>query len=225
MISSTTVSFLRRNMTIYGIQTEEYRPDEVSARLKKGMGADKAYFLQETERLIPSGELLSILLVYANDIFFCPVKAEEAHLNVDLLTDEDKVCAKVRKHVLEYFRSRPEFDVESCIRSTLRIMFYTGAGAAAKWKENWKELQEKGIFETLAEPRGAFEMDEYISDLIGYPWGTKEAQDFSNTIFVFVNILMSILATRKDKTVRNFQYLEICLAMYYFGTVFEMDRL
>ena len=98
-------------------------------------------------------------------------------------------------------------------------------GAVLHWHLDWDTLRKKGIVETLLEPRGIDEMDEYVIDSIGIgfetPEGKKLVQDVSDLSFWACN--QFVPNSSKDEAVHMMH--ETMQSMYIFGMVYEMERL
>ena len=60
---------------------------------------------------------------------------------------------------------------------------YAGMGAVALWNKDWESLKNKGIAETLLEPRGSEEMDEFVHELIGIPFDSEDGKNLVGQIY------------------------------------------
>lgn len=102
---------------------------------------------------------------------------------------------------------------------------YAGMGAVLHWHLNWESMKTKGIAETLLEPRGIDEMDEYVIDSIGVGFNTPEGQKLSKDVFDLSMwaLFQFIPDPSKEESAQIVH--EAMQSMYIFGMVFEMERL
>lgn len=101
---------------------------------------------------------------------------------------------------------------------------FAGIGAVAMWNDNWPQLRDKGIIESLIEERGYFAMDEYVMDYIGIGWGTEDC----NLVRWVLRALSEKLveqAVLDEETLDLPFFAEALKAMYMYGMIFEMSRL
>ena len=102
---------------------------------------------------------------------------------------------------------------------------YAGMGAVYHWHINWNGLKEKGIAETLLEPRGAFAMDEYVIDSIGIGFETEEGKKLAQEVFnLSMWTLVEFFGGCSAEILMRIA-LEAMQSMYMFGMVYEMERL
>ncbi len=101
---------------------------------------------------------------------------------------------------------------------------YAGIGAVWKWNEDWGKLKRDGIFQTLVSPRGLDEMDEYVTDGIGWEFGSEKSDAFVDHLH-----LTSAIAIAKASEKNNSKELkaveDAMIAMYYYGMIIEMNNL
>ena len=102
---------------------------------------------------------------------------------------------------------------------------YAGMGAVYHWHVNWNGLKEKGIAETLLEPRGAYAMDEYVIDTIGIGFDTEEGKRLTQDVYnLSMWTLMEFFQDSSTEILMRIA-LEAMQSMYIFGMVYEMERL
>ena len=101
---------------------------------------------------------------------------------------------------------------------------YAGMGAVAKWNENWSQLRDKGILESLTAERGYYAMDEYVMDCTGIGWGSEECKRIESAFHEFTCMILNEAFTEKGKFDMTY-YFEALKAMYLYGMVLEMSRL
>jgi tetratricopeptide (TPR) repeat protein len=99
---------------------------------------------------------------------------------------------------------------------------FAGMGAVHFWNIDWDVLKNKGIAETLLEPRGVDEMDEFVVDAIGIGFETPEGKKFVENIYILTTLTIADFFNEND-TIEN--VLELMSAMYLFGMVYQMERL
>lgn len=105
---------------------------------------------------------------------------------------------------------------------------YAGMGAVFLWNKDWPDLQRTGIFEALTMPRGFEYMNEYVTDLIGIGFGSRESDTLvKNLSSLSMDALLEALGRNKvgEKSDVPNAYIEIFAAMFIWGTVYEMQRL
>ena len=102
---------------------------------------------------------------------------------------------------------------------------YAGIGAVYHWNIDWNNLKNKGIAETLMEPRGSFAMDEYVIDSIGWGFVSEDGKALAHAIYelsawAFENFLLGKSVEDPEQAA-----IETMYAMYIFGMVFQMEQL
>lgn len=102
---------------------------------------------------------------------------------------------------------------------------YAGMGAVQHWHLDWDTLRDKGIAETLLEPRGSFAMDEYVLDIIGIGYETEEGKVFQQNIYNLAMWSFSKFLMDKSGGQMMESAFETMQAMYIFGMVLQMERL
>lgn len=102
---------------------------------------------------------------------------------------------------------------------------YAGMGAVYHWHMDWNSLKDKGIAETLLEPRGAYAMDEYVIDTIGIGFDTEEGKTLAQDVYnLSMWTLMEFFQDGSTEILVRIA-LEAMQSMYIFGMVYEMERL
>ena len=136
----------------------------------------------------------------------------------ELLIEAKAVCHTLFEELIKLEDGRK-------IRTWLSWSAYAGMGAVIHWYKDWDALKEKGIAETLLEPRGAFAMDEYVIDTIGVGFNTPEGQKLCEDIcYLSLWAGIKFMEDPPKKEAAKIA-LEAMQAMYIFGMVFEMNRL
>lgn len=120
-------------------------------------------------------------------------------------------------------------DVEPISIYTVLLGFsiYTGLGAVALWDQDWPSLKVKGIYNALISDRGIDRMDEYVTELMGYPYGSAEGRRLMHDLQAMMPVVLQAAGYRlPDERPKNTQELHDCMvALFYFGGVMEMQRL
>lgn len=134
----------------------------------------------------------------------------------------ESVCFNLITELMEYQESDPTIRVFPEIY--LLWSAFAGMGAVYFWNEDWPSLSETGILETLVKDRGIFQMDEFILDTIGIPFGSEQCEELVKYLHSLANECIDILGLEGtsldvDSVVNGGK------AMYAFGMVFEMNRL
>ena len=136
----------------------------------------------------------------------------------ELYTEAKNVCKKVFDELIKLKDGRHPW-------IWLSWGAYAGMGAVFHWHVDWNGLKEKGIAETLLEPRGAFAMDEYVIDAIGITYETPEGNKFSNDIrnlALWASLKFIPDPSKNESAQIAFEAMQ---SMYIFGMVYEMERL
>lgn len=102
---------------------------------------------------------------------------------------------------------------------------YAGIGAVYHWQTGWSEMKQKGIAETLLEPRGSFAMDEYVVDSIGIGYDTPEGKSFAQNVYFLSMWTLEHFIIDKPGEVTAQCTFEAMQSMYIMGMVLEMERL
>ena len=148
--------------------------------------------------------------------------------NVDNLPFISEITSNIRPLIINIIKGIRELEPENNISLILGWCFYAGLGATMLWNINWSQLNKKGVYNALTEERGIFEMDEYVLDLIGLPFESKEAQKLTEHLqesSMKAIVLMAKFSIDKSQDVVSNVFLETCEAMYWYGMVIQMNRI
>ena len=110
------------------------------------------------------------------------------------------------------------------MRLSLAWSAFAGLGSTYHWHTDWNTLSNNGIFETLTQERGVFEMDEYVLATIGVPHDTNIGEAFGKHILSAADYCIGILATKQQAPTFE-TILEAAKAMFMYGMAIEMNRL
>lgn len=105
---------------------------------------------------------------------------------------------------------------------------YGGMGAAMHWHMNWDHLSKNDLFSILTQESGLNEMDEYICDYIGLPFGSKEEKVLTSHIKACSQIaVIKIEEFHKRNEDESIMLLIIdaCKSMYLYGIGLQLNRL
>lgn len=97
-----------------------------------------------------------------------------------------------------YNTSKKNYEEEVKHKTIMRFCFTVGVGAAWFWEYRKEEVDLKGLYECMAEPRGEYEMDEYIEDVVGIWWSTQ-SHDHQKYLFLRYGY-MDIIRNHYDLT-------------------------
>lgn len=85
----------------------------------------------------------------------------------------DLMCRRIIKWIWDWYNTTDKVYKEDVkYKTVMRFCFTIGFGAAWFWENRRKDVDAKGLFECMAEPRTEFAMDEYIVDTVGIGWKT-----------------------------------------------------
>ncbi len=141
----------------------------------------------------------------------------------ELLLQAEPTCLRLLDAQLDYQEHHPETQANG----TLTIYAFSalaGMGAVYHWNEDWDTLSKTGVYETLTKERGFFEMDEYVFDTIGIPYGSDPCKELAHFLFVLASECIGAI-TEEGLEINLDTLLYGAKAMYAFGMVFEMNRL
>ena len=145
----------------------------------------------------------------------------------EIMAEARPVCVKLYALTAKWNKEEnpKEYEGVQLMDSVLRMCFYTGMGAVFLWNEDWNTLQEKGIFNALAEPRGWVNMDEYAMHLAGADYHSEAGDALEeHCLAVRVPLLQYVLKQKTYDDVAE-QIIECTMAMYYYGMILGMSRL
>lgn len=136
----------------------------------------------------------------------------------EIITEAKTVCIKVLKELMKD-------EGGGNILTWLCWGAYAGMGAVLHWHLDWNSLRSKGIAETLLEPRGVDEMDEYVIDSIGVGFKSPAGQKLNNDVYKLS--LWASIQFIQDPSKKEAALIihEVMQSMYIFGMVYEMERL
>lgn len=139
----------------------------------------------------------------------------------ELIVQKERVCNDILKDMFS------QKDDPSCINPITWINWaiYAGIGAVWHWNKDWDSLKEKGIFQTLSEPRGSFYMDEYVMDSIGKKFDGEEEQELRKVIFSISRLGFAKYMSKAEKSNMIATALETMKAGYMWGMIYQMNEL
>lgn len=179
---------------------------------------------EDQEGLIKYSQILLELLKYAASEGY--VKDENSFPMIpELLGQARDICLdllKWGKEELHERRNNPLFTIY-----VANAAVYAGMGAVYFWDVDWPSLSQKGVLQTLFEPRGSLDFDEYVTDQIGIKWGSpasKKLREFVDICTFYSNDFSNRLF-ETDKSLAIPQLIEGIMAMYCLGMSIEMHRL
>ena len=118
--------------------------------------------------------------------------------------------------------------VETEMSATLAVCAFAGMGAARLWYTERDVLNRQGIYLALTQARGIFEIDEYVTDLIGMGYGTEESTRLADHIGECIRLaLVHVRNASRNKTLNRGSktYQSVCEAMFLYGVTLEIRRL
>lgn len=140
----------------------------------------------------------------------------------EIMAEKKRTCSIILEELIEL--GKKEVSARNPITWFMWAM-YAGMGAVYHWNINWNDLKAKGIPETLLEPRGVFEMDEYVMDIIGIGFNSEEYKELNPKLMALAMMMSSEKLNPSKNDITRDDILEFMQAMYIFGMVFEMERL
>jgi len=139
----------------------------------------------------------------------------------ELMAMSVETCLKLIQEIREYGKTHPNADI---LKLSFAWAAYAGMGAVYHWHTDWSELSQKGVFETLTEERGVFAMDEYVLDTIGIPHEDVSGEAVMHFVMELATKSIDSLQELVDKLTLD-TIIEGAKAMFFYGMVFEMNRL
>ncbi len=115
-------------------------------------------------------------------------------------------------------------------RITMLWSAFAGIGAMVLWDSDSETLMSKGITESLTEKRGFFAMDEFVLDKVTDGFETDEANKLKARLEARIQpllfkVLSSFSSNKVDAETRIHQFINYCIALYWYGLVLQEDRL
>lgn len=123
-----------------------------------------------------------------------------------------------------YTLNRQNLDMATCGAWS----FFAGVGAVKLWESDWQDLQRRGIYEALIEPKGINRLDEYILELLEIPYIPDGYVPFTSNIYSIASELEELLLDgygERDDDDFYKRVMDIHLAFYNFGIVYEMYQI
>lgn len=102
---------------------------------------------------------------------------------------------------------------------------YAGIGAVFHWNLDWGALSSAGVYETMTRERGFGEMDEYVLDTIGLPFGSDEAMALGKFLYEELSPKCMLFVDPDGDSLDADAVIRGAKAMYAYGVVYEMNRL
>lgn len=93
---------------------------------------------------------------------------------------EDLTKAVIRDYWNWYESNKRDYDDETKEKTIMRFCYTAGIGAAWLWENKKDEVEAKGLYNCMVEPRTAYRMDEYIEDITGIWWSSKSLNHLRN---------------------------------------------
>lgn len=120
-------------------------------------------------------------------------------------------------------------DLDSLSIHTILFGFsvYAGMGAVALWNADWPSLKKEGIYNSLIKERALYSMDEYVSELVGYPYASEQGKRLMHDLqgMIPVALKASDYKLTEEKPQNSPDLHECMKALFYFGTVRELQEL
>lgn len=133
-----------------------------------------------------------------------------------------EVAEELFRRVVEYAKDHPQV---SAANTTPALCFYTGVGAVKLWEMDAPRLIARGVVREIVTPRGLEKMDEYVMDLVGVGYGSKQFEGLMKQLSDIETFGITLISKSEDEEKAYLQFLEFMKAMYLYGMVYEMDRL
>ena len=119
-----------------------------------------------------------------------------------------------------------EYDTLTVLRLGPVWAAYAAMGAVRFWHDDYDQLKSKGLIQSLTEPRGIEEMDEFVMDHIGWGFKSEKATDFGKHLIEMSRLAMDMAANKSiDPGVLFGCYINASMAMFYYGMIIEMNDL
>ena len=135
----------------------------------------------------------------------------------ELLVESKNVCTKVALELVKIQDGNNP-------RGWFTWGALAGIGAVYHWDKDWNGLKAKGIAETLLEPKGVANMDDYVFDCIGIGLDTEGSKVFQKQLAKLIDWTKNRYLQYDDSNMIDVAF-NIMQAMYIFGMVWEMDKL
>lgn len=137
-----------------------------------------------------------------------------------------EIMSQARPVVLQILTEMKKASPNNFLSLTPCWAAYAAMGAVRFWYDDWDTLKKIGIYQSLTAPRGFDEMDEFVSDYIGWKFGSKKSEDFVQHIRLLgITTLARISKENHDDSNTMAAYVSMLMAFFYYGMIIEMNEL
>lgn len=200
----------------YDRLASDHRCDDIRAAARQML--DKSSARHETgnvssERMV---EVLQELLAFGAKEGFL-LNGGTAPIVPELASQAQDVCTRV----IEGMRADLP---DQLLPAVLLASGYAGMGAVRFWYDDWPRLQCEGVYESLVAPRGLVDMDEFVTDYIGWNFGSEKSERLREHMNVAAaKAIMKASDGMKNADVGTL--LTAAMGMYLYGIAVEMHNL
>lgn len=171
------------------------------------------------------GEVMKALLAYGEKEGYLEKGSVFSYVP-ELMAGARGIVTQVWTGIWNGMKESGIHEFERMLSTCLRFCACAGMGAVMHWHRDWPSLNRKGIYETLVQPRGLDEMDEYVTDFIGIKWGSETSERMVRHLNGLFEPMMVFfpknIADLPDKTAAMTEFF---LGAYYYGMTLQMHRL
>lgn len=138
-----------------------------------------------------------------------------------------EIMSQARTVVLEILAKMQEASPDNFVSLTSCWATYAAMGAVRFWYDDWDLLEAEGILPSLTSPRGFDEMDEFVTDYIGWKYESYKSKEFVQHIRTLSIMTLARINELSDgdeeKTIAT--YVNMLMGFFYYGMIIELHEL
>lgn len=217
-------------------KADKIRSEAIEARFqasKKEEGDRLQSAGSEKPTIVMANQVLSELI--KNDLNN-GLHIEEKEPIDELANEAGHITHEIFDYVKDYYISEvnkgkiAEEDLSQFIFHTSMVWsVLAGIGAMELWIIDRENLMSKGIVESLTEESGFFAMDEFVLNMVAGGFESDEANELKQRLEeqiqpLYFKLFTDFLADGADRDARSHQFINYCIALYWYGLVLQKDR-
>lgn len=198
--------------------SSDHRCDVVRAKAKEALG-EARNLLQTAPSEYSPITLCSWLLEEGKKAGF--INDEKSFPQIpEIMFQANSVVLQLQSEMREI--APDEFSIITPVWAT-----YAALGAVRFWNDDWNTLKANGILPTLTGQRGLNEMDEFVTDYIGWEFGSEKSEKFISHIRALALAAFSRIneLTKDDSESAPDAFVNMLMAFFFYGMIIEMTEL
>lgn len=180
------------------------------------------------EKLQSNGSIQTDVEVYSK---FLDFGKEQGYISssatmpmiIEIISRSNSMCQELYDSIDEFLKKDGK-SVQSSVTVFLGWCIYLGMGVVYLYNNNPGNLSLEEICKKVINERTVFAMDEYVTDLVGIGFGSKESDEL--TKHTQLSSQIALLTVPKDNpSLISEQIKYTSKALFDYGCAIEMDRL